>query len=102
MLATILVGQAFLENVLAELLDWHEEKLGRRPGLEEILDRTRHLGCQQGFPAGRTGGECVHESTTQRELAPGPFFVRPRWNTCGVSIEPLLGFKFTSRDASVG
>lgn len=43
-LATMLVGQAFLENVLAGLLDWHEEKLGRRPGLEEILDRTCQLG----------------------------------------------------------
>jgi len=43
-LATILVGQAFLENVLAGQLDWHEETLGRRPQLGEILVRTRELG----------------------------------------------------------
>jgi hypothetical protein len=46
------------------------------------------------------GTSAVHESTTQGDLAPVRF--KPRWNTCGVSIEPLLGFKVTSREASVG
>jgi len=42
-LATILVGQAFLENVLAGLLEWPEGSVGRA-GLAEILAQVRDRG----------------------------------------------------------
>src|SRR5215211_7137293 len=43
-LAAILVGQAFLENLLAGLLEWQKESPGRRAGLAQILKRTYDLG----------------------------------------------------------
>ena len=41
--ATVLVGQAFLENLLAGLLHWHEEPVGRA-GLAAVLEQTRDVG----------------------------------------------------------
>ena len=43
-LAAILVGQAFLENLLAGLLDFQQESLGPRPELADVLRRARDQG----------------------------------------------------------
>jgi hypothetical protein len=42
--ATILCGQAFLEYLLAGILEWHEEGSAGRSGLADMMQRAQSLG----------------------------------------------------------